>query len=170
MTDKTPNAQLPNPQDPLPEANWLWRRVYVCAVTAACLWMLWGLVDRVGTVAVMRPTTGIAALIVITKWVIGLLGVVITYYLLAPSAEQITKMIKTASLLKAGVQVASRAVMRTNGREEETQATVGLPPQPVVPPESGPSAPIGDAGAPDTPEALPDAPWAVPAPPLRPER
>ena len=147
MTEKTDMLQM---QDPLPESNWLWRRVFCFAVTAGLMFFMWGLTDRLGKVAFSSPQEGIPALLAVSKWTIAFAGLVVTYYLLAPSAEQITKLIKTASLLRAGVQIASRSVERPGRREVAT--TVGTPPQPVVPPESPQSASDDEA---DEPERVP---------------
>lgn len=142
VADPTPT--LNELQDPLPESNWLWRRIFCFAVTAVLLFFMWGLVDRVGKVAVVMPEKGIPALVIFSKWTIAFAGLVVTYYLLAPSFEQMTKMVKTASLLKSGVQVAARAIHRTPGKVEETSTTVGLPP--VAAPETtttaAPATPI----------------------------
>jgi hypothetical protein len=148
MTDTSPPATRVDLQDPLPESNWFWRRVFCFFVTGVLLFFMWGLVDRVGKVAVVEPRAGIPALVVICKWTMAFACTVVTYYLLAPSAEQITKVIKTASLLKAGVQIASRAIERP-GRHERTQ-TVGLPPAPPLP-SPAPEAPQPPIVAPEAP-------------------
>lgn len=144
-------------QDPLPESNWFWRRVFTFAVTAVILFFMWGLVDRIGKVAVVAPSDGIPALLSVSKWMIVLCWFAITYYLLAPSAEQVTKMFKTATLLRSGVQMAASRVVREPGRTVEEAATVAQPPQPAIP---APGAPIQ---APEAPEAV-EAPQAAPGP------
>lgn len=136
MTDKTTTNMLSNPQDPLPEANWLWRRVFIFAVTSATLFFVYGSVDRLGAVAVVKPEIGIPAFVSIVKLLVVTINIMALFYMVAPSAEQITKMIKTASLLKSGVQIASRARLDTAERSEETTATVGVPPAPPVPAEA----------------------------------
>jgi len=147
MADTSPSTRT-DLQDPLPEANWLWRRIFCFVVVGVLLFFMWGLVDRVGKVAVVEPKAGIPALVVICKWTMAFACTVVTYYLLAPSAEQITKLVKTASLLKAGVQVASRVIDRP-GRSESTQ-TIGLPPAPPLP-SPAPIAPEPDKIAPEAP-------------------
>ena len=119
-------------QDPLPEANWFWRRVFVFLVTLALLYMVWGAMDRLAAAAMLQPRLGIPALLTLGKWLTALAGMVVTYYMVAPSAEQITKMLQTAGLLKAGVQIAQRTV--ETPERKETVATVATPPAPVVPP------------------------------------
>lgn len=134
-------------QDPLPEANWLWRRIFIFGVTTAVIYLVYLSVDRLGTVAVVRPDIGIAAFVSIVKLLVITIDVLVTYYMVAPSAEQITKMMQTAGLLKSGVQIASR-VVETPFRRETAQ-TVAQPPQPVSPP-------VASEGASETPIAAPD--------------
>lgn len=127
-------ADITDLQDPLPESNWLWRRVYTFAVTGIILFFMWGGLDRIGKVAVVAPAQGIPALLSISKWLVVLCWFSITYYLLAPSAEQVTKMFKTATLLRSGVQLATRRVIHEPHRTVDEAATVAQPPQPAVPP------------------------------------
>ncbi len=133
-------------QDPLPEANWLWRRVFTFAAVAVILGILIGLAIAtnriVGNVVGRIDTMSAAAVAEIAKEALVVilrmftlmfwaLMVTITYYMIAPSAEQITKMLQTAGLLKAGVQFASRSIETPEKRE--VAATVGQRPQPDVP-------------------------------------
>jgi len=135
MSDGTsPTTDL---QDPLPEASWLWRRVFVFTTTAAVLFMLWGAIDRLAAVALSAPHLGVPALLSLCKWIIGFSGLMATYYMVAPSAEQIVKMLKVAALLRSGVQMAGRQRVEADG-STDTARTVGRPPAPPVPPVAGP--------------------------------
>jgi hypothetical protein len=154
MSDANPSVDL---QDPLPESNWLWRRVFVFAVTACVLWMVWGAITRLGASAMLRPELGIPALLSLCQWLIAMVGVMVTYYMIAPSAEQMVKMLKTAALLRSGVQVSGTQVVRTPDGSTETAKTVGLPPAPPAPAlgaETGPSLAVDSGDAGDGP------PWA----------
>lgn len=131
MADLAPSIPT-DLQDPLPESSWFWRRVFVYAVTIAVLWMLWGAITQLGNVALVEPKLGVPALLTLCKWIIGFTGMMVTYYMIAPSAEQLTKMVKTVSLLKAGVQVSGRRVEGADGSSEEAK-TIGLPPAPPIP-------------------------------------
>lgn len=134
MSDGTsPTTDL---QDPLPEASWLWRRVFVFTTTAAVLFMLWGAIDRLAAVALSAPHLGVPALLSLCKWIIGFSGLMATYYMVAPSAEQIVKMLKVAALLRSGVQMAGRQRVEADG-STDTARTVGRPPAPPVPPVAG---------------------------------
>lgn len=159
MSDLAPQEQHVDLQDPLPESNWFWRRVFTFLATASVVVMLFflgyalnrltdGVVNRidnmtadtVATIAIAAMKT-IAEMFRLMFWA---LIVVVTYYMVAPSAEQITKMVKTAALLKGGVQIAGRQTIRTPEAEVETAKTVGQPPAPPIPgkaaepPEDGP--------------------------------
>lgn len=168
MSETKPLVDL---QDPLPESNWLWRRVFVFAVTACVMWMVWGAITRLGASAMLRPELGVTALLTLCKWLLSMLGLVITYYMIAPSAEQIVKMMKTAALLRSGVQVAGKQVVRTPGATTETATTVGFPPAPPAPAVGDETAPSPAA---DSGEADEGPPWAGQneniRPPARPPR
>lgn len=157
MADDTTQRALADPQDPLPESNWLWRRVFTFVALAASFGILIGLAiatnrivgNVVGRIDSM-DARNVAQITVVAlntmmdmfKLMFYLATLVVTYYMVAPSAEQITKVIQTAGLLKSGVQIGSRALFRgPDGQEEETQATVGVPPQPTVPPAAPTAAP-----------------------------
>lgn len=149
-------------QDPLPESSWFWRRVFVFTVTAAVLWMLWGAITQLGNVALVAPTLGVPALLSLCKWIIGMTALMATYYMVAPSAEQIVKMLKTAALLKSGVQVAGRRTETHEGDVDEAR-TVGMPPAPPIP---GPGEAIR-ASDEDLPTQDDDSPpWDTVAAPL----
>ncbi|WLJ71144.1 hypothetical protein [Sphingomonas phage Carli] len=151
MTDNTTPQPALDIQDPLPEANWLWRRVFTFVAVIAIFAILIGLaiatnrivgnvVGRIDTMsAVAVAEIAKQALVVIMRMftlMFWALMVTVTYYMIAPSAEQITKMLQTAGLLKAGVQIAQRSVETPERRE--TAATIGQPPQPITPPVEAP--------------------------------
>jgi hypothetical protein len=82
-------------QDPLPESSWFYRRVYTFIVSAALIALL-------GYLGFYAPDKNMAF-----KWTASLLSFVIMIYIVAPSADQITRMIQTASMLKSGVSLSS---------------------------------------------------------------
>lgn len=130
MTD----ASIPSLQtmhDPLPEASWFWRRVFTFIVTGCVMWMIWGGIARLGATAIMDPRRGIGALADLCRWLLLFNAMMVTYYMVAPSAEQIVKMVQTASLFKNNVQLATRGVQEDGKTEIAT--TVGKPPQPEAP-------------------------------------
>lgn len=151
MSDDPTPRPLIDIQDPLPEANWTWRRIVTIAVIAAAFAVLAGCgfalfkvingivgkIDTMSAEAVAEITVrALATVEQMFKLMFYTMMVTLTYYMIAPSAEQIVKMLQTAGLLKAGVQIAQRAV--ETPRRREVAATVGQPPQPVTPPVETP--------------------------------
>lgn len=145
-TRPTPGIDL---QDPLPESNWLWRRVFVFAAVTTTFVILYLVIQQLGLIAYMEPRRGIEALLDLAMRLLWLLFALIVFYMLAPSAEQMVKMIQTAGLLRNNVQIASRSVQEPDGRTEIAQ-TAGKPPQPVAPPiVTGPPATVPTQGGSD---------------------
>jgi hypothetical protein len=132
MSDGAPAPQV-DLQDPLPEASWLWRRVFTFSVTAAVLYMLWITIDRLAGVALSAPSLGVPALLSLCKWIIGFTAMNVTYYMVAPSAEQIVKMMKTASLLRSGLQIHGSRTEDTPDGQVTTSKTIGTPAAPLIP-------------------------------------
>ena len=80
-----------DPQDPLPESQWLWRRIYTYVATVACLGLVGWIVHKL---ADGKHLAGIA------YGLIGLSALLATYYLIAPAAEHIVRAIQRVALLK----------------------------------------------------------------------
>lgn len=132
-----------DPQDPLPEPSWLWRRLYVYVVSIAFLVLISMAVHRMSEVASVNPETGVAALLTVIKWLIAALICVLTYYLVAPSAEQIVKMIQASRLKRT---------------QAECEAHRPPTPSAAAPPASRPTRQLPTDPAP-TNEPPEDAPW-----------
>jgi hypothetical protein len=99
-----------DPQDPLPESDFRFRRYFSYGLILLLVAMLAIGGAMVGDAALANKSeTAIEGLIQILWWNQFLIGLIATYYLLAPSAEQITKMIQVAGALKAGVNFRSSA-------------------------------------------------------------
>lgn len=81
-----------DPQDPLPEGKWFWRRLIVFATVAASYWLLWSLTPRVPAADVRTVMRDLMILI----------GVLLLFYLVAPSANQITELLATLKLRLRG--------------------------------------------------------------------
>lgn len=125
-------------QDPLPESDWLWRRVYTYVSSMLILlgiaWTLYGL-DKAGEGA------GLLEMGVRLCW---LLALVITFYMVAPSAEQIARIIQAASILKSGASITRTATATTtDGAQTSVTTSAGTPAAPVAPDAPQP-APAGE--------------------------
>lgn len=97
-----------DPQDPLPESNWFWRRVFACVVTAAAL-ALTGLIVWQMTAALLvivrgdaDATATVNALRDIAFYLVGLALALSIAYLIAPSGEQVAKMVQSVKLNLGG--------------------------------------------------------------------
>lgn len=112
-------------QDPLPESTWFWRRVFVFVVTAFACWQTHRAIDRLADIAVVNPAIGVPAFVDLLHWLLFLVILMVTYYLVAPSAEQITRMIQTARALREGVVFSSAAKVAAPGGMAETTLTAG---------------------------------------------
>lgn len=125
-------------QDPLPETNWFWRRVYTFVLSLISVGMIWYGLEAVTTAGDMDSVYRI------TRYMIGVHVLLITYYMVAPSAEQIVKLIQAAKLLQAGVPVTRRAVVETpQGGRTEVETTAGHP-DATTPRNRSPEPPQGD--------------------------
>lgn len=82
---------MTDPQDPLPEASWTFRRWFTYAVTLIALILIGWIVAKL--------TEGVH-LAGVAYGLIGLVALFATYYLIAPSAEHVVKLLRLASLLK----------------------------------------------------------------------
>jgi len=103
-----------DPQDPLPESQFFWRRLFSYLACLILLGLLAFIVTRI---------EGDPELATIAKWLIGLIALLMTYYMIAPSAEQLARIIQAARVMRASV--------------EQTGRVEGMPP------------PVGSAQQPD---------------------
>lgn len=105
-------------QDPLPESGFLYRRVTVWVVSITILALLWF------NVHALRALEHGDGLVEISKWLIVLLALILTYYLIAPSAEHIVRMVQTVGAWKSGIATSaataakSLTVEQTPGKTE----------------------------------------------------
>ncbi|MBU0801690.1 MAG: hypothetical protein KKA05_11910 [Alphaproteobacteria bacterium] len=124
-----------DPQDPLPESNWLWRRLIV--VVSACV--ITGIIVGAGllirALGEHEPITAINALLSIVHWLCAILIVDRVLYMVAPSAEQVTKMLATVSALKSGVSFRTSTEVVGDGIKAST--TSSATPRPVPTAEDG---------------------------------
>lgn len=139
-------AQL-DVQDPLPETNWFWRRVYTFVLSLVSVaFIMYGLEALQG----LGDNENIYR---VTRYMIGVHVMLITYYMVAPSAEQIIKIIQSAKIIRSGIPITRSASMQSPGRRTEVKTTAGAPQAPE-PPQSAPTPVSG--GIQDLPD---EATW-----------
>lgn len=85
-----------DPQDPLPEGQFLYRRIFSYVMAVVLLGLLAWIVYRIDQSKDLADTA---------FWLIVLLWWVVTFYMIAPSAEQITKIIQAARIVRSGASV-----------------------------------------------------------------
>ncbi|HEX8224461.1 MAG TPA: hypothetical protein VF605_11655 [Allosphingosinicella sp.] len=127
-----------DPQDPLPESNWLYRRILIFAGVASCaigLGIIIAIFHGIATRALASADSAngaqitlhaIEALYNLGFWLVIIVLVNLTLYLIAPSAEQATKMLATVQALKGGVTFASRSAIATPTARAETASIAGV--------------------------------------------
>lgn len=120
-------------QDPLPENKWLFRRLYAYVVSA---WLL--ILTTLGLIWLRRLESA-DNLLSLAIAIVVLLGLVITYYMIAPSAEHITRIFQTVSALKGGVATSVVSTVTTAaGKVTETTSKTGKTAAPAEPPKETP--------------------------------
>lgn len=137
ITDDPATAQI-DVQDPLPETNWFWRRVYTFALSLISVAFIWYGIEALYS---LREADSIYK---ITRYMIGVHVLLITFYMLAPSAEQLVKLVQAAKLLQAGVPMTRRATVQgPQGSRTEVETTAGVPSAPATQ-NRRPEPPEGD--------------------------
>lgn len=139
MADETPTAAASappiavDPQDPIPESNFKYRRIFAFVFCSWCLAQVGWNSYQISLVALKGSETAIKGLVNNTWWTLALCGLIVTYYLLAPSAEQMTKMIQTARLLKGSTFTSTSRAASSDGSASST-TTVTPAAEPAAPP------------------------------------
>lgn len=135
MTEEAANAGPPpsaDPQDPLPESAFLYRRIFSYGISICLIGLLALTVWRIDGADELRR---------VALYLCVLLFVVVTYYMLAPSAEQVVKMMQTAKLFLNGVRVRQTASAETPQGRATSSTTVAQRPMSSHP------APMSPQGA-----------------------
>lgn len=106
MTDEREEAEQAEPntalvvsdalQDPLPESSFFYRRVFSYLTCISLTGLLAFIIYRMDDPTSLRD---------VALYLCLLLFFVITYYMIAPSGEQVVKMVQTAKMLVGGVRI-----------------------------------------------------------------
>lgn len=126
-------------QDPLPESKWFFRRIYTFAITVFICTVIWFAVERLGAIALVAPEVGIPAYIELVKLLLICLIIFGLNYLVAPSAEQIVKMVQVGRFLRGGGSISTY-------QGPPAQATYEGPDEP----QKGPHPAADAAGLPES--------------------
>lgn len=136
MTEGTSEATSGPPpsvdvQDPLPESAFLYRRIFSYFLSVALIALLALVVWRMDSAAELTR---------VALYLCLLLFMVVTYYMIAPSAEQVVKMLQTAKLLARGVTIEKSASADRTSATTRTRVGRGTinhsePPRRPPPPE-----------------------------------
>lgn len=113
MTENTNSASSEIPatavdvQDPLPESNWFWRRAYSFTMSlllvGVTVYVLMGLREA-------QDAEGLLEMGLRSQWI---LAGVITFYMIAPSAEQIARIVQSARIVTSGATITRTAEVTT---------------------------------------------------------
>jgi hypothetical protein len=101
-----------DPQNPLPEPSFTWRRwiaIFICINALVFAWF---------SAAWLVGGEQWSYLYGLTKLLIYFAGLVLTYYFVAPSASELTNMIQSAGLMKKSLDVAATAAKTAAGRAQ----------------------------------------------------
>jgi len=115
-----------DPQDPLPESNWLWRRVFIYSTMVVLLvglgWIVWGMTDALLEIVKgdADATATVNALRDVAYYAIGFAAWLATIYTIAPSGEQVAKMVQAVKL-SIGAPADASPVSRHKLSEEEIE-------------------------------------------------
>lgn len=101
-----PNATVTiDPQNPLPEASFMWRRIITLGVVATLLALDWYLADKIHDLKSSRD------LLTFAKWNIAVMAAVLTYYFIAPSAAELTNIVQSASIIRHSLTTAAETAL-----------------------------------------------------------
>lgn len=96
-----PNPAMADPQNPLPEPSFFWRRVIALAVTGTTLLLTWHNLEALHD---LRDSAGLLNL---SKWTLGFAALVLTYYFIAPSAAELTALVQSAKIIRGSQALAA---------------------------------------------------------------
>jgi hypothetical protein len=93
----------PDPQDPLPESNWLYRRLFIFGFSIVAMVFMWRRGEYVQSLGTANPVIVIQAQYDMFQWMMYYSILLIIFYMVAPSAEELIRIIQTARSIRTGV-------------------------------------------------------------------
>lgn len=148
-----PQPAIVDIQDPLPENNWLWRRLFAWLFCIGSLALIFFIVDSLKIAALMQPLAAVQVYGTMFKWAIGMHALGMTLYMVAPSAEHIVRVFQSASIWKKGIAV-NQVVTETPSGATKVETTTGPPVQTPPAEPAAPTKPQPPATGPQPTEIL----------------
>lgn len=148
-----------DPQNPLPEPSFFWRRWIAILICANALVFAWF------AAAWLVGGQQWDQLYGLTKLLIYFAGLVLTYYFIAPSAAELTNLIQSAGIMRKSLDVAESAAKTAAGAAGRGQAArfaPSLAPESQIPEAAPGEAPRGLSGDLDDSEEIDAAPRGRP--------
>lgn len=121
-----------DPQDPLPESKWVYRRWLSIVIIVFVGWQLHLIGNRIARQT--EATAVIDALVNLAHWLIVGWAITMVLYMVAPSAEQVAKMLATLAAWRSGISTTSTSrAVAPDGSMAEATTSAGKPaPKPPV--------------------------------------
>lgn len=157
MTEETAKATSEplsvDVQDPLPESNWFWRRVFIFGLTMVLIVGAWWLLSPMRVRVLAGDKTAILGVFDTLWYAFGLILVNQILYTVAPSGEQVVKMFNLSSILTKGAGwMNTAAATSSTGETVHVQSKAGSVAAPAA---------ASEAGAPSRPPLPPSAQEAL---------
>lgn len=136
-----------DPQNPLPEKSFFWRRIFTIAITLNTIVFSWVVSGWFYAAGDLDKLYGVTKILLYGD------GAVLLMYFVAPSASEITNMIATASIWKKSIQAATDTAKNALSGAESGQGA----PKPAPASADSQFVPPPPGAVPDSPEAEIDA-------------
>jgi len=138
-----------DPQNPLPEPSFFWRRVITMILSFGLLGIAWHN-------AIQLHDLGVSAdLLTFAKWCIGLNGFILLFYFVGPSAAELTAMIQSARIIRRGMDMATSADNNQSRQAISADNNANNPDFRAVGHDSGVPTPTDSQIPEDAPDAAP---------------
>lgn len=110
MDTTTSSSPVLDPQDPLPESNWFWRRLFL-----------------IGALVILSAIKALETLLDRQQFMTDFLILAdLVLYAVAPSAEQAYKMFQLTTLFKSGVVFSSEKQVRSTDTQTDSVASTKM--------------------------------------------
>jgi hypothetical protein len=117
-----------DPQNPLGESNWLFRRILMFVRSAVVIGIVAACVYAIASLGAKEPVTAIKGLVTVIQWLLVLMMIDTVLYLVAPSAEELlSSLIKLSAFIKVPGFTINQTATATapGGAQASTTASAG---------------------------------------------